>query len=87
MAVQHGVNQGVKLLQRAMWAAAMQKDIIQDDGLLGHETLLKLNSQTNQAMLLPALMAERAGYVRMLAAKYPTDGRFLNGWLNRCYRI
>jgi hypothetical protein len=36
---------------------------------------------------MPALMAEHAGFCRLLAEIRPKDREFLNGWLKRCYRF
>lgn len=87
--VQHGVGQGVKLLQRAIWAAIHTKDIVADDGILGDETLNAiLTWQTsNPGTILAALRSERAGLMRLLAQERGKDKEFLDGWLNRAYRI
>lgn len=37
--------------------------------------------------ILPALRSERAAHYRILALRNPVLTKFLNGWLNRAYRI
>lgn len=86
MAVLHGEVQAIKILQRAVWALKNQKDIIHDDGILGDVTLVVVNSCIS-FNLLCCLMSERAGFCRLLTVENPKEGVFLDGWLNRCYRI
>lgn len=92
MAVQHGESQAIKLLQRALWAVRSQKYFVLDDGVLGEKTIVAVNLLTTtfvplEASLQSALMAERAGYMRLLCVENPKNKEFLDGWLNRCYRI
>jgi lysozyme family protein len=84
MAINHGTAQAVKILQRSVWSLHQQRAIIADDGVLGDKTILALGSGVALAFILPA---ERAGFMRLLAAIKPSNMEFLNGWLNRCYRI
>lgn len=86
MAVLHGANQAIKILQRAIWAAMVHKDFVHDDGILGSKTLDVLNTVKETGMII-ALMAERAGFCRLLCEINPKNREFLDGWLNRCYRI
>lgn len=72
-----------KLLQRATWACAARKDYVIDDGILGAKTIAAVN---RCIFLLPALMAERAGYYRARASERQSQMVFLDGWLNRTYR-
>jgi lysozyme family protein len=85
MTVMHGLNQAIKILQRATWAVYLNP-FLPDDGFYGEKTLAEVN-QTNVNLLCIALSAERAGFVRLLAAINPKDRENLHGWLNRCYRI
>lgn len=87
--IQHGMGQGIKLLQRAIWAATFTKDIVSDDGILGEKTLnVILTWQTSYpGTILAALRSERAGLMRLLAQERNKDKEFLDGWLNRAYRI
>jgi type VI secretion system secreted protein VgrG len=91
MTVLHGISQGIKLTQRAIWAVMGCKDYIADDGIMGRQTLLAINSfgfdrELNTAFTV-ALCAEHAGFCRLLAEIRPKDRENLNGWLNRCYRL
>lgn len=86
--VHHGQSRGIKILQRALWAAYKKKGIVADDGILGNKTLGAIGVVT--PYLLSCLMAERAGYIRSIANG--SDGsdiseEFINGWLNRAYRF
>lgn len=82
--VNHGLAQGIKLVQRASWPRRGEDHRIVDDGIMGEKTLAVIN---DDACLLMVLMAERAGYMRMLAEVKPKNKEFLHGWLKRCYRI
>lgn len=87
-AVLHGINQAVKLIQRALWSVYrnINYQSIIDDGLLGDGTIGLINATTTRSIFM-ALMAERAGLMRLIVAERPKDREFLNGWLERCYRI
>jgi|SRR5882724_1516384 len=91
MSVLHGLAQAIKILQRATWAVWGCIDYLDDDGILGKQTLQVVNhlAETDQFSdwLRIALIAEHAGYCRMLAEIRPKDRRFLHGWLERCYKI
>lgn len=82
--VLHGLSQGIKLLQRAIWALKCKKDYVKDDGILGEITLGNLGLMTGR---LGVLIAERAGYCRLIAQINSKDKEFLDGWIKRCYRI
>lgn len=83
MCVNHGIAQGIKLVQRACWAAALTRNSIKDDGILGEKTLEAINSFDHD--LLSILVAIRASFCRLLGEIRPKDKVFLDGWLNRCY--
>ena len=87
-AVHHGLANGVKILQRAMWAATGMYGLVHDDGILGSITLRRLqpilSTTWQRNCLLGALPAERAGFCRAVAMG---KGEFLHGWLERCYRV
>ena len=92
MAVLHGEKQAIQILQRALWAAHQRKNCVMDDGILGEVTILGINSfsfgkNILQAVLMSALMAERAGFMRLLCVENPKNKEFLDGWLERVYRI
>lgn len=86
MAVLHGLSQAIKILQRAFWAVNYSANFVKDDGILGDYTLSMI-TKTNVYDLKIALSAERAGFVRLLAAIRPNEKEFLNGWLTRCYKF
>ena len=91
MCVLHGLAQGIKILQRATWAVMENCNYCEDDGIMGDYTLANVNSMLASSALrgelTAALMAEHAGFFRMLAEVRPKDRRFLDGWLERCYKI
>ncbi len=70
-------------MQRACWAVIKKKDIIVDDGILGEETIFKINNCG--LMIIPAFIAERAGHYRLLVERNPNLQEFLEGWLRRSY--
>ena len=79
-----GLTQGTKIAQRAVWAAMKLRNAIKDDGVMGSKTIQAINQCS--FMLLPCLLAVRAGFYRLLAEKNPANKEFLNGWLDRAYR-
>ena len=82
LSVNLGIRPAVIVLQRALRSVGKT---VQEDGLMGPETLLAtLNSDTR--CLLAAIKSEAAGYYRQIAAKNPSKQKFLKGWLNRVYR-
>lgn len=86
MAVNHGKTQAIKITQRALWPYfSGNLAYIVDDGILGSRTMLEINHQGIN--LKYTLQSERAGFYRLLVALEPSRKEFLNGWLNRCYRI
>jgi lysozyme family protein len=85
MAVHHGINEAVKLVQRASWAVYRKRSYIRDDGIMGSGTLEVLNDLGDS--FLPVLIAMRASYCRLLVEIRPKDKDFLDGWLDRCYKI
>lgn len=91
MAINHGISKGIKLVQRSLWAAnpdLSRKLLLKDDGVLGEDTLYRINEFCNDnCVLIGALRATRAGFYRLLVEKNPKDREFLNGWLERCYKL
>ena len=83
--VLHGISNGIKILQRAIGAAKRQPFYLVDDGIMGVKTLQAVNEGTFP--LIYTLPCERAGFCRTVAALRNQNKEFLNGWLNRCYRI
>lgn len=80
------VNLGIRgatiVLQRALRAGGI---IVQEDGLIGPETL-SATKNLEPSILLAAMKAEAAGYYRVIAAKNPSQRKSLSGWLNRAYK-
>ena len=85
MACNQGLAVAIKSCQRALWALNKQRNIVVDDGVLGDKTLDEINH--GGMVLIPALMAERANYYRMLVLINADLKEDLDGWLNRAYRI
>jgi lysozyme family protein len=87
MSVLFGLDQAVKIAQRATWAVCMNMDL-KDDGILGNNTLNIIAQMTGIGSMVyrAAIMAERAGFIRLLVAIKPDNGEFLYGWLKRCYK-
>ena len=73
---------GVRCVQRALRAVG---NAVKDDGILGNITLNAINSAKSD-VLLAALKSEAAGYYRVLNARNPKFGVFIEGWLNRAYK-
>lgn len=86
MAVDLGISQSIKIVQRSLWAVFFNQGIVKDDGVLGEQTLIRLNFFEHDE-ILPVLIANRASFYRLLVEIRPKDREFLNGWLKRCYRI
>ena len=85
MAVNHGLTQATRLVQRACCAAQKTKDYVNDDGEFGKKTLSAVNYAS--FMLIPALIAERTGFMRQLVAVNPELNVFLDGWITRAFDI
>lgn len=84
MAVSMGVAQAIKLVQRAISAYSLERVCV-DDGLLGERTLGYINSIG--APLFFTLVAFREAFYRQLVDHDQGKGGFLDGWIERCYRI
>jgi lysozyme family protein len=85
MSVNHGLAEATRLTQRACCAAQKLKDYVKDDALFGAKTLSALNQ--GSFMVIPAMIATRAGYMRQLVAVNPKLDVFLDGWLTRCFDV
>lgn len=82
LSVNLGIRGATIVLQRALRAGGI---VVKEDGLIGPETL-SVAKNFDGAILLAAIKAEAAGYYRVIAAKKPSQRKFLSGWLNRAYR-
>ena len=78
-----GIRAAVRVLQRALRSVGIN---VQEDGLMGPQTLFAA-SNSEPSCLLAAIKSEAAGYYRQIAAKNPSQQKFLKGWLNRAYRV
>lgn len=83
-AVNMGVNQAVKLLQRAINYNTSEE--LEVDGKMGEKTLNACNN-TSAQYILQSFMLQRIEFYKNLALKKPTQQVFLKGWLNRCYAL
>ena len=81
LAVNMGIPQAVKLIQRALRSAGQT---VADDGIIGPITLTAIN-KADPTDLLAALKSEAAGYYRLIANANPSQQKFIEGWLNRAY--
>lgn len=80
-----GAVQAHKCLQRALNSVGF---ILNDDGILGAETLQVLNRTAQPEWnfaILCAFRSEIAGFYRLLATIKPQNKKFLKGWLKRAY--
>lgn len=77
-----GIRTATIVLQRALRSVGIN---VQEDGLLGPVTLSGVKF-SEPSTLLAAIKSEAAGYYRLIAAKNPSQQKFLNGWLNRAYK-
>lgn len=83
MAVNFGISQAIRLVQRSCWACAFTRRYLRDDGIMGRITTDVVNSIDDQ--LLPVLISTRADLYRSIVLVKPKDQIFLDGWLKRCY--
>lgn len=85
-AVNHGVQQANKFLQRAIMAVDTPPSLVEDDGVMGNITLSRVNSADIDKLALWCCMkAIRADFFRSLVRKDKTQEKFLKGWLVRAY--
>lgn len=77
-----GIRAATIVLQRALRSVGVN---VQEDGLFGPVTLSSAIF-SEPSTLLAAIKSEAAGYYRLIAAKNPSQQKFLNGWLNRAYK-
>ena len=82
LSVNLGIRATTIVLQRALRSVGIN---VVEDGLLGSQTLSGVIF-SKPSNLLAAIKSEAAGYYRLIAAKNPSQQKFLNGWLNRAYR-
>lgn len=88
LSVNLGIRSAIIVLQRALRAVGVN---VQEDGLFGPVTLSGvifccMSNELGPSTLLAAIKSEAAGYYRLIAAKNPSQQKFLSGWLNRAYK-
>ena len=76
-----GMGEAVRCLQRALRACGTA---LAEDGALGPVTVDAATAAPAPAVLA-ALREALAGHYRLVAARNPTEQRFLPGWLARAY--
>ncbi len=84
LSINLGIRPAVIILQRAL--RSVGKTTVQEDGLIGPETLLA-TMYSEPRCLLAAIKSEAAGYYRQIVAQNPSQQKFLKGWLNRAYKV
>lgn len=85
MAVHHGISQATKNMQRACNSVYRDEKYLDDDGVFGSLTLQGINQASFS--IIPAMISERAGFMRRLISMYPSQRVFLDGWLERAYDL
>lgn len=81
LSVNVGAKWAHRICQRALLAEGHK---VVEDGMLGPVSFRAINRADSLA-LLAAIRSEAAGYYRMIAARRPTQRKYLRGWLNRAY--
>jgi lysozyme family protein len=82
-AVNHGPGQAVRFLQRAINMQSV-------DGIFGPNTLDALKNAINikgSQAIADSIITQREIFYRNIVANNPTQGVFLNGWLNRMHDL
>lgn len=74
-AVNHGVQQAARFLQRALG--------VDPDGIIGGMTLTAV-ATCDESATVAAYLRQRAAFFRALVARAPSQQKFLKGWLARC---
>lgn len=82
-AVNQGIGNAIKCLQRAVWASS-GGSAITEDGIMGPKTIQAVQ-KCAQRELNAAFRAERAWHYRKVAELNPQCKIFLKGWLRRAY--
>lgn len=84
-----GRKNTIIVIQRAFNALPINEDLIlKEDGILGEITKKQIEWTRERAYFSEfetAFSCERAAYYRVLAAKDPSQEKFLKGWLRRAH--
>ena len=81
MTVNHGAHDAAIICQRA--SRAIMRNNLKEDGIFGEITLEAINIYISD--YFGAVMCERAGFMRCIVARDPSQKQFLEGWLKRAY--
>ena len=76
-------NRGVREIIQTTLMVQFNQNIALD-GYIGNETISAIN-RCNAKQLFDALIKSRENYYRRLAEKYPSQAKFLKGWLHRTF--
>lgn len=74
-----GVNCGIKTAAKMLQRAIKCEPV---DGIIGNGTAFAVNS-TKPELVLAGLVEEQKRHYRDIVARKPSQGKYLNGWLNR----
>lgn len=89
MAINMGFKNAVICLQRSLNIGLTDGYHLKEDGVLGEKTKSALTEFSKEWLytfaMIYSLKSERAAYYRVLAAKDPSQEKFLSGWLRRSY--
>jgi lysozyme family protein len=77
-AVNAGVGQSAKFLQRAVGATA--------DGAIGPNTIAKVRESTAPE-ILESIKQQKKSFYNKIVERNPTQSRFLRGWMNRIAHV
>jgi lysozyme family protein len=83
MAVNLGISPAIKCVQRACWAVMKRWENLEDDGILGNNTIQAI--KMCGMFIMPPIRAERGSFYRSIVEKSPEQREFLKGWYDRTY--
>jgi len=86
MALPIGREKATLCAQRACRSVSADQKQIEEDGIMGANTLAAINFCFDKNFLA-AFRSECAGYYRMVVKNKPEKQKFLKGWLDRCYSL
>lgn len=76
--VNRGTSTAIVALQRVLGT--------KQDGVIGKDTLAKINSKTSKDLIIDYIKDAQSSYIRIVKNN-PTQIVFLQGWLNRTHRL
>jgi len=85
MSMPMGRKRAVICAQRACRSVTAGDKELDEDGVMGPNTLSSINICFNRNFLC-AFRSECAAYYRLVAQSNPNKDRYLQGWLNRAYQ-